>query len=556
MQIPDYLNFYTLIDLERMNKKEVENEMEELIKPEQYDLIVIGGGPGGYHAAIRAAQFGAKVALIEKDYVGGTCLNRGCIPTKALYSSAKLLEDIEIKSKKFGITLVEEPQVNFTQVVENKNQLVSEMVCDIEHLLKRNGVTLYSGFGSIRDGNIDAGFHISVEGSESTVIKGRRIILATGSKPALIPAFNIDHDRILTSDDILDPNFKTIPKTLLIIGGGVIGCEFGYIFRKLGSNVMILEYLDSILATEEKSIVKELKKKFQAIDIKIQEKINCLNVENNGDSVTITTCPAGTPPEEIESAEKQHFTADYCLVSIGRAKYTENLGLENTQIQMDRGQIIVDPVTLETYEPGIYAIGDVTGGLMLAHVASYEGDVAVSNSLASLDEFDVESERAAYDVVPATIFTNPEIGSVGLREKAARSLGYKIFTGRFAYNALGKAKCEGEEEGFLMVIADQETDEILGASCIGAEAPELIAEIALAMNNNLTVEDVTKTIHSHPTMSELVLETCEDVHGLSIHKARRRRIPEFVYKEIAPEILASYIFPGLKFRPAIEKSNA
>ena len=541
-----------------MNEKEVVKELEGSKFPtstETFDLIVIGGGPGGYHAAIRASQYGAKVALIEKDRVGGTCLNRGCIPTKALYSSAKLLEDIEQKSKKFGLILPEEPKVDFARVVENKNQLVKKMAGEIEQLLKRNDVELYPGFGSILGGDINSGFDVKIEGAESTAIKGKRIIIATGSKPALIPAFNIDHERILTSDDILDPNFKTIPKTLLIIGGGVIGCEFGYIFSKLGSKVTILEYLENILATEEKSIVKELKKKFKEMNIEIHENLNCLNVKNTGHRVEITSCSSKENPDEIESAEKFTFTADYCLVSIGRAKYVKNLGLEKTHIQTNQGQIEVNPTSLETDEPGIYAIGDVTGGLMLAHVASYEGDVAVSNALASLNEFDIEPAKVTYDVVPTTIFTSPEIASVGFKENVARLLGYKCFIGRFAYNALGKAKCEGEEEGFLMIIADQETDEILGASCIGAEAPELIAEIALAINNNLTVEDITRTIHSHPTMSELVLEACEDVHGLSIHKARRRRKPEYIYKEISPEILAAYIFPNFNFEAIFGNSN-
>ncbi|NVM52891.1 MAG: dihydrolipoyl dehydrogenase [Candidatus Helarchaeota archaeon] len=514
---------------------------------EIYDIVIIGGGPGGYHAAIRASQYGAKVALIEKDRVGGTCLNRGCIPTKALYSSAKLLEDIRKKSNKFGINLSGEPKVDFEKVVNNKNQLIIKMVGEIEQLLEKNGVKLYHGFGSILGGNIDSGFDIGVKGEETTQIKGRRVIIATGSKPALIPAFNIDHERILTSDDVLDGNFKVVPERLLIIGGGVIGCEFAYIFNQLGSKVVILEYLDTILANEEKLIVKELKKKFKELNIEIHENVNCLSIKNIGSQVEAISCSAKVPRDQIESAEKSNFMADYCLISIGRAKESKGIGLENTNIKIERDQIVVDPATLETYEPGIYAIGDVTGGLMLAHVASYEGDVAICNSLASLEGFDIESARAVYDVVPATIFTNPEIGSVGLREKNARVLGYKVFIGRFAYQALGKAKCQGEEEGFMMVIADQETDEILGASCIGAEAPELISEIALAINNNLTVHDITHTIHSHPTMSEMVLETCEDVHGLSIHKARRRREPAILYKEISPEVLASYIFPNLNF---------
>lgn len=522
-----------------------EGEIEKL-----YDVVVIGGGPGGYHSAIRAAQYGAKVALIEKDNVGGTCLNRGCIPTKALYSSAKLLEDIKAKSPSFGIKFPADPLVEFEEVVDRKNKLVTKMVGEIEQLLKKVNVDLYKGRGTILGGEIDTGFDVKVDDSktEPIEIRGKRVIIATGSIPALIPQFHIDHDRILTSDDILSANFKIVPKTLLVIGGGVIGCEFAYIFSQLGAKVTILEFLDTILATEEKLVVSELKKKFVKLGIEINETMNCLTVKNTGERVEISACSSKIPASQVETAEKSHFTADYCLVSIGREKFTKSLGIENTLIQTDRGRILVDRLTLETDEPGIYAIGDVTGGLMLAHVASYEGDIAVYNALSSIGGFGVEPTKATYEVVPATIFTNPEIGSVGMREKEAKVRGYNVSVGRFAYAALGKAKCEGEEEGFMMVIADQDTDEILGASCIGVEAPELIAEIALAIKNNLTVHDVTETIHSHPTMSELVLETCEDVHGLAIHKARRRREPVVTPIEISPEILATFLFPNMDFK--------
>jgi dihydrolipoamide dehydrogenase len=493
---------------------------------ENYDIIVIGGGPGGYHAAIRAAQYDAKVALIEKDKVGGTCLNRGCIPTKALYSSAKLIEEIEEKAKDFGIELPGAPTPNFSQAVERKNKVVEELVGGIDQLLKSKKIDVFKGVGSLVSGNKDVGFEVKVDGPNATQIKGKRVILATGSEPALIPAFNIDHKRILTSDDILAADFKTVPKTLLIIGGGVIGCEFANIFRRMGVKIIILEFLDTILATEEKLVVNELKKKFKEMNIEIYESQNVLKVENTGTGVKATTCSAKVPRDQIESAEKSTFEADLCLVSIGRNKVSNNLGLDKMSIQTNRGQIIVNPKSLETDAPGVYAIGDVTGGLMLAHVASYEGDVAVYNALTSLSGFDVQPMEASYDVVPATIFTSPEIGSVGLREKAAKEKGHNIAVGRFGFAALGKAKCLGEERGFMMVIADQETDQILGASCIGVEAPELISEISVAMRNGLTCHDVTKTIHSHPTISEMVLETVEDVHGLAIHKAgRRRRVP-------------------------------
>ncbi len=485
----------------------------------QYDLVIIGAGPGGYHAAIRAAQYGAKVALIEKDKLGGTCLNRGCIPTKALYASSHLIEKIK-EADEFGIE-VSDFKLSFSKAVERKNQVVKELVDGIEALEKGWKNDIYNGFGKIIGGNIDTGFEISIEGEKNTTIKAKRIIIATGSSPALIPAFNIDHERILTSDDILDPNFKIIPKRLLIIGAGVIGCEFANIFATFGSKVTMLEYLSSPIATEEPMIVKVLQKKFENLGIDIHTAKNVLSVENTGNGVKATTCSTDAPRDQTENAEKDIFEADLCLVSIGRAKESKNIGLEVLGIETERGAIKVNPKTLETAVKGVYAIGDVTGGIMLAHVAYHEADVAVANSLTSIGGFPSEEMKTDYTVVPATIFTSPNIGSVGYRRKIAKNLGFDVLMGQFPYQSLSKAKCMGEEEGFIMVLADKTTHKILGASCIGAEASELIAEIALAMKHGLTIHEVTETIHSHPTISELVLEGCEAVVGKSIHKKGR-----------------------------------
>ncbi|MHA1145257.1 MAG: dihydrolipoyl dehydrogenase [Candidatus Helarchaeota archaeon] len=487
---------------------------------EIYDITVIGGGPGGYHAALRASQFGAKVALIERDKLGGTCLNRGCIPTKALYSSAKLAEEIHEKAADFGIS-VGEVKLDFAKAVERKNKVVKELVEGIEALEKKAKVAIFKGHGKIVGGSIDS-YEVEISGGDNAKIKTKRIIIATGSKPALIPAFNIDHDRILTSDDILSPDFKTVPNTLLIIGAGVIGCEFANIFRTFGAKVIMLEYLPTPIATEERLVINELKKKLVGMGIEIYVSQNVLKVENTGSGVRATCCSADVPRDQVDSAEKTTYDADICLVSIGRARVSDNLGLESVGIESDRGQIKCDPKTLETAAKGIYAIGDVTGGIMLAHVASYEGDVAVENALSSIGGFDTHPRETDYSIVPATIFTSPEIGSVGLREKVAKERG-KVFVGRFAYASLGKAKCMGEEKGFLMVIGDVETDKILGASCIGHEAPELIAEIAAAMAAGMTCTQLGHVIHSHPTISEMVLEAVEDVHGMAIHKAGRKR---------------------------------
>ncbi|MFX1276690.1 MAG: dihydrolipoyl dehydrogenase [Promethearchaeota archaeon] len=488
-----------------------------------YDLAVIGAGPGGYHAAIRAAQYGAKVALIEKDKLGGTCLNRGCIPTKALYASAHLIEQVQ-EAEGFGVEISSFTS-NFAKAVERKNKVVSELVSGIEGLEKGWKNDVFFGLGKIIGGNSNNGFEISIEGHETNNIKAKRVIIATGSAPALIPAFNIDHEKILTSDDILSPDFKRIPERLLIVGAGVIGCEFANIFASFGSKVELLEFLPSPIATEEPMIIKELQKKFDKKGIKIHTSQAVLSVENTGSGVKATTCSADVPRDKQNDPETEKFIyeADLCLVSIGRAKVSSNLGLEELGIELERGAIKIDTKTCETAIKGIYAIGDVaaSGAPMLAHIASHMGDVAVANALSSIGGFPVKEISTDYNVVPATIFTSPNIGSVGLRRKTAKDIGIDVIMGQFPFQSLGKAKCMGEEEGFIMILADKNTHKIIGASCIGAEAPELISEVSLAMQHGLTVHDIGETIHSHPTISEMVLEGAEAVVGMAIHKKGR-----------------------------------
>nr|MDO8085314.1 dihydrolipoyl dehydrogenase [Candidatus Sigynarchaeum springense] len=492
---------------------------------EIFDLIIIGSGPGGYHAALRAGQFGAKVALIEKQNLGGTCSNWGCIPTKALYASAKLLEDVQEKAASAGVIIDGKVKADFTVAVNRKNDVVKSLVDGIAGLLKTRKIPVFWGSGKIEGGSIDKGFDVSVTAKDGTktMLKGKRVIVATGSTPALIPAFNIDHKKILTSDDILHPDFKTLPKTMIVIGGGVIGCEFANIFARFGVKVTILEFLDTILATEEQSIIRELKKKFDAQGIAVFTGVNVLKIETTETGVKATTVPASTPKDAIEKTEKIVHEAELCLVSIGRAKVSANLGLEQLGVKVERSQVMINKGTCETDVKGIYAIGDVTGVFMLAHVASHQGDIAVANALASIGGFDVKPRTANYDVIPYTIFTSPNIGSVGLREKTAKDKHGSVNVGRFFYASLGKAKCMGEEEGFMMIVANASTDEIVGATCIGAEAPELISEITVAMHHKIKAHELGEVVHSHPTISEMVLETVEDVHGMAIHKVGRRK---------------------------------
>ncbi|MFX1377157.1 MAG: dihydrolipoyl dehydrogenase [Promethearchaeota archaeon] len=484
-----------------------------------YDLAIIGAGPGGYHAAIRAAQYGAKVALIEKNKLGGTCLNRGCIPTKALHASVQSIEKLK-DFEDLGIE-IKDYKLNFKKAVERKNRIVKELVDGIATLEKAWKNDLYIGHGRIIGGDIDSGFNILIQNKNHTLIKAKRVILATGSSPALIPSFNIDHEKIITSDDILEPDFTILPDKIVIIGAGVIGCEFANIFASFGSKVTMLEYLPSPIATEEPRIVRELIKKFNDLDIEIKTSQNVLSVTNTGSGVRVVTCSASIPRDQIEAAEKFSFEADLCLVSIGRVKESKDLGIEDLGIKTDRGAIKCNSKTLETSAKGIYAVGDVTGGLMLAHVAYHEADVAVANALASIGDFPIKETSTDYRVIPTTIFTSPNIGSVGIRRKAAKDRGMDVLIGQFPYNSLGKAKCMGEEQGFLMTIAEKDTSKIIGASCIGIEASELIAELALAIKHGLTIYDIVETIHSHPTISEMVLEGCEAAIGKAIHKKGR-----------------------------------
>ncbi|MHA2288215.1 MAG: dihydrolipoyl dehydrogenase family protein, partial [Promethearchaeota archaeon] len=391
---------------------------------EMYDLAVIGSGPGGYHSSIRAAQYGATVALIEKDTLGGTCLNLGCIPAKALWASAELVQKLKESGADHGI--ISKFKLDFAKAVDRKNKVVKELTAGIATLEKGWKNDVFYGRGKILGGNAKDGFSLSIEGDEIKKIKSRRVIIATGSTPILIPSFNIDHDRILTSDDLLVPEFKVVPDRFLIIGAGVVGVEFANIFASFGSKVTMLEYLSSPVATEEPMVVKELEKKFKDLGIKLYVSQNVLSIENTGSGVKATTISAEVPRDQMDFVKKTYYEADYCLISIGRAKESNNLGLEHFGIETNRGAIKVNPKTLETSEEGIYAIGDVTGGIMLAHVARHEGDVAVANALASIGGFPIKKKSTDYRVLPATIFTSPNIGSVGLRRKQATNLDYDL----------------------------------------------------------------------------------------------------------------------------------
>ncbi len=462
----------------------------------EFDVVIIGAGPGGYVAAIRGSQMGGKVAVIERDKVGGTCLNRGCIPTKALYYSAGALAGAR-NAADFGVS-VGEVSFDLAKAVERKDGVVKKLVGGVEQLLKGNGVEVLRG-----EGYIEAPGRVRVTGAGGVeTIGARSIIIATGSEPALIPAFNIDRKNVLTSTEILD--LKAVPKSLLIIGGGVMGCEFATMFSTFGSSVIIVELLPTILSTEDKMVSRAVAKRYKETGVTVLTEVSVESVTVEGEGSVKTRLKDG-----------REFITEKVLVAIGRSFNSERLGLDAAGVAVDKGRISVS-ASMETSVKGIYAIGDVTGKMLLAHVASVQGTVAVSNALG-------KSATMDYSVIPAGIFTDPEIASVGLREKDAEAQGIKVSVGRFPYAASGKAMGMGETEGFVQIVADPETDKVLGCSIVGAHATDLIGEVALAMRSGLKVKDIAETIHAHPTLPEIVMEAAEDVHGAAIHKIGRKR---------------------------------
>ena len=458
-------------------------------------ITILGAGPGGYVAAIRAAQLGAKVTVIEEGEVGGTCLNWGCIPTKTLIASADLLHKAR-NSKNFGLILDGSISPDIQKIVERKDRVVSTQVKGIRSLFKSWGIRIVRGRGVISS---PEKITVTLIDGSIEYVETDKIIIATGSRPAQIPVFPFDGKKVLSSNHAINPD--TIPKSLLIVGAGVIGCEFAFIYNEFGSDVTMVEMMPNAVSTEDEEISAILERELKKNKIKLikDTRVNNVDLSDNGVSVGLS----GGKVLQVEQV----------LVSIGRAVNSENIGLEDMGIEKgDRGEIIVDS-RMQTNIAGIYAIGDVTGGIMLAHLASKEGTVAAERAMGIATEID-------YNVIPAAIFTSPEIGSVGLREKQSVEEGLKIKIGRFQVRSLGKAHAIGEISGLFKIIADEETDRILGAHFIGPHASDLIHEVALAMEKGLTAKDIANTIHAHPTLSEGIMEAAEDVHGSAIHSPK------------------------------------
>ncbi len=460
-------------------------------------LAIIGAGPGGYVAALKAAQLGAEVTVIEAGEVGGVCLNWGCIPTKSLIASAELMLKLK-EIANYGIDVNGEIAPNLEKIMQRKNKVVETQVKGIRGLFKSWGVKLVEGRGRLVSQN-----KVEVEKKDGTTetVEADKIIIGTGSRPAAIPTFPFDGQNILSSDNALTIN--KIPKSMLIVGAGVIGCEFAGIFNALGTEVTMVEMLDRAVATEDVEISEVLEREYKKRKIKLFKGIKVEKVDVQPEGVHVFT-----------SDGKEHV-AEKVLVSIGRSLNTERMGLEEMGVEKGkRGEILVDD-RMETNVKGIYAIGDCTGKILLAHVASTQGIVAVKNACGQDAVMD-------YSTVPAAIFTTPEIASVGIRQFQAESVGRKVKTGQFPYRALGKAHALGEIAGFFKLVCDPETDRILGAHIIGAHASDIVHELALAIKYGLTARQVAGTIHAHPTLSEGVMEAAEAVHGEAIHMPREK----------------------------------
>jgi dihydrolipoamide dehydrogenase len=455
-------------------------------------VTIIGAGPGGYVAALRAAQLGADVTVIEESEVGGTCLNRGCIPTKTLIASAEVLHKTR-NAEDYGLDFSGSISPNIQKIVERKNKVVGTQVKGIRGLFKSWGVKLIEGRGYILS---PKKVRVTLKDGANQEIDTDKIIIATGSKPAQIPVFPFDGEKILSSDHAINPT--SVPKRLLIVGAGVIGCEFAFIYNEFGAEVTMVEMMPRAVSTEDEEISALLERELKKNKIKLITNSGVQKVDVKEDGVVATLSDGKT------------LEADKILVSIGRSVNSKDLGLEEIGVNTGkRGEIPVDS-RMQTNIEGIYAIGDVVGGIMLAHLASREGLVAAENATGGNAEI-------KFDVIPAAIFTNPEIGSVGLREHQVKEKNIKYKVGRFQFRALGKAHAMGEISGMFKIISDEGTDKILGAHIIGPHASDLIHEVAVAMEGGLTVKDIAHTIHAHPTLAEGVMETAEDVHGMAVH---------------------------------------
>ena len=451
----------------------------------QFDVVIIGSGPGGYVCAIRCSQLGLKTALVEKyKTLGGTCLNVGCIPSKSLLDSSHHYEEAIHNFNDHGIEIGDKIKINFKQMIKRKSSVVEQTTKGIDFLMQKNKISVFEGLGSFVDNNT-----VKVEGKEKKELKTKNIVIATGSKPGNLPFIKIDKERIITSTEAL--SLDEIPKNLIVIGGGVIGLELGQVYKRLGSEVTVIEYADRITPIMDSSLSRELIKVMKKQGVKFYLSHQVSSVQRKGKTV------------EVKAKDKKDsqvlFKGDYCLVSVGRKPFTENLNLQKVGINLNNlGQVEVNE-KMQTSISNIYAIGDVVRGAMLAHKAEEEG-VVVAEILSG------QKPHINYNLIPNVIYTWPEVASVGKTEEELKEnqISYKV--GQFPMRALGRSRASMDTDGFVKILADSKTDEILGVHIIGARAADLIAEGVVAMEYRASAEDIARISHSHPTYAEAIKE--------------------------------------------------
>ncbi len=455
----------------------------------EYDVTVIGSGPGGYVAAIRAAQLGLKTAIIEKyPTLGGTCLNVGCIPSKALLDSSEHLYKAKHEFAEHGIGL-ENLKVDLPQMIKRKDDVVQKTCDGVAYLMKKNKIDVYHGHGSFVDKNT---LKVSPKEGEAKTLKTKKSIIATGSKPIVIPGAEYDKKRVITSTEAL--NIREIPEHMVIVGGGVIGMELGSVYGRMGTKITVVEFTGSLIGGMDSTLGKELQKSLRKLGFEFHFNTKVTSAKTVGGKVEIKA-------EDMKKGAALEFTADYCLLSVGRRPYTDGLGLENAGVKTDdRGRVAVDG-HLQTNVEGIYAIGDVIQGAMLAHKAEEEG-VFVAETIAG------QKPHINYKLIPGVVYTWPEVAGVGFTEEELKAEGRKYKTGSFPFRALGRARASMDMDGLVKVLADAATDEILGVHMIGPRTADMIAEAVVAMEYRASAEDIARMSHAHPTYTEAMKEAC------------------------------------------------